>query len=137
MEEDEFSRHKQALTDKRLEKPKKLSSRGARIWQEISTYRFNFNRDEIEVAELSSMSRQDVLAFFDSFLSAHGPHRRKFSVHVVSVVPSEQTDEEANSVVASGQEIANGNTFKSGLCLHPLAQPFVDLNTLKRVVDLP
>ena len=53
MEEAEYRQHVEALAHKRLEKPKKLSVRNGRYWSEILSQHYNFNRDEIEVSELS------------------------------------------------------------------------------------
>ena len=44
MSEEEFTRHKKALCDQKLEKPKKLSSRHDRIWYDqfgIYTYKIS------------------------------------------------------------------------------------------------
>jgi len=135
MDDEEFTRHKQALTDRRLEKPKKLAARCGRIWQEISSHRYNFNRDEIEVAELAPITKKEVLEFFDTFIAVDAPERKKLSVHCVSVVPKEEGDEaetlekfESND----GDKIKSVHDFKGSLPLHPLVQPFVDLKSLKR-----
>ena len=142
MDNEEFDRHKQALSDKRLEKPKKLSSRNEKIWAEITTRRYNFKRDEIEVEELSKLTSQDILDFFDTFIAENAPKRRKLSSHVVSTAPCDNEDEEATKKEEEkeiealeskcGKHLTDVNSFKSGLPLHPLVQPFVELNYLRR-----
>ena len=141
MDDEAFNRHKQALSDKRLEKPKKLGSRSEKIWTEITTHRYNFNRDEIEVAELSKLSNQDILDFYDTFIGESATKRRKLSTHVVSTAPK---DEKEDKVKANNEEIQSlcGKcltdivSFKAGLPLHPLVQPFIELNELRRK-DVP
>jgi len=49
MSEESFKEHVEALATKRLEKPKKLSSRNARFWSEILSQHYNFDRDNLEV----------------------------------------------------------------------------------------
>ena len=137
MDDEAFSRHKQALSDKRLEKPKKLGSRSDKIWTEITTHRYNFNRDEIEVAELSKLSSQDILDFYDTFIGQSATKRRKLSTHVVSTAPKDEGDEEveANKEETQslcGQPLTDIVNFKAALPLHPLVQPFIELNELRR-----
>ncbi len=136
MNAEEFARHKQALSDKRSEKPKKMFTRTDKMWREIRAHRYNFNRDDIEVTALSEITQQDLLDFFDTYVGASAPQRRKLSTHVISVVPNEDSEEEvANDVkdsVDCGHEVSNIHQYKTRLGLHPLVQPFVDLTTLKR-----
>ena len=137
MDDEAFNRHKQALTDKRLEKPKKLGSRSEKIWTEITTYRYNFNRDEIEVEELSKLSSQDILDFYNTFIGQAATKRRKLSTHIVSTALKEGEDENVEPNKEEAQSLCGKNvedivSFKAGLPLHPLVQPFVKLNELTR-----
>ena len=143
MDTEEFNRHKQALSDKRLEKPKKLGSRCEKIGAEITSRRYNFKRDEIEVAALSELTSQDVLDFYDNFIEENAPNRRKLSTHVVSTAPNDSEGEEATTKEEEEKEIdaieskcgellADVDGFKSGLPLHPLVQSFIELKDLRR-----
>ena len=143
MDTEEFNRHKQALSDKRLEKPKKLGSRCEKIGAEITSRRYNFKRDEIEVAALSELTSQDVLDFYDNFIEENAQNRRKLSTHVVSTAPNDSEGEEATTkeeeekemdAIESkcGQHLTDVNGFKSGLPLHPLVQSFIELKDLRR-----
>ena len=49
MSEEEFTKHKEALATKRLEKPKKLSSKNGKYWAEILSDHLHFDRDNTEV----------------------------------------------------------------------------------------
>lgn len=64
MSEQEFETHKTALATKKLEKPKQLKKLTARYWQEISTRLYNFDRVDMEVKQLYSLKKTDVLDFF-------------------------------------------------------------------------
>lgn len=132
MDDEEFERHKNALLVKKLEKPKKLSTRNERIWREICAHTFNFKRVEVEAEALKKVSRTDLLEFFDAHIGPEAPERRKLSTHVVSTVEKEE-DSAENSQLC-GQRITDVCEFKGCHPLHPLAQPFVSLSQLKREI---
>ena len=51
MSDEEFESHKEALAAKRLEKPKKLSTKNGKYWAEILSEHLHFDRDNIEVGK--------------------------------------------------------------------------------------
>ena len=106
-----------------------MSSRFDKIYAEISTRRYNFNRDELEVEELKKLSREDVLKFFDEYIAANGDEKKKLSTHVISQVPSEATTAE---VEFTESQIDDANKFKFGQLLYPAVQPYVDLKELSQ-----
>jgi len=132
MPEEEIERHKEALAQKKLEKPKKLSARFDKIYAEISSRRMNFHRDEIETEELQKIGRADVLKFFDDFIAVNAEERKKLSTHVISQIADQ--DEEALEADTNFDEkqIIETNQFKSGLSFYPAVQPFVCLKDLLR-----
>lgn len=108
MSEEEFSRHKEALATKRLEKPKMMSTLSALFWSEISSQQYNFDRANVEVSYMRTIAKEIVIKFFkvyatrgscllpirESSLMSHNfqevvhhssPTRHKLSVHVVSM----------------------------------------------------
>lgn len=64
MSDEEFERHREALASQRLEKPKRLSALSARFWSEITSQQYNFDRAQIEVAYLRTLTKKDVVKFF-------------------------------------------------------------------------
>ncbi|CAB4064603.1 IDE [Lepeophtheirus salmonis] len=82
---DEFNDHKQALQVKRLEKPKRLSSMTDRYWGEILRQTYIFDRDVIETNELLSVTKEELMIFFEKFLSNESKIRRKLACHVISM----------------------------------------------------
>ena len=64
MSEEEYKNHVEALTVKRLDKPKKLSSECMKHWKEILSRQYNFDRGEDSENDLwLSINYRD---FFDS-----------------------------------------------------------------------
>lgn len=64
MSEEQFEKYKKALATLRLEKPKMLSSLCVIFWNEISNQQYNFDRANIEVAYLKTITRQQILNFY-------------------------------------------------------------------------
>lgn len=86
MDDKEFETHKEALANIRLEKPKTLAAQTRIFWSEISLQQYHFNRAEEEVNYLRTITKQELLEFFDNYIRYGAPHRHKLSVHVLSQV---------------------------------------------------
>ena len=69
MGEEEFERHKASLIQNRLEKPKMLGTRTRMLWSEIEGEQYNFDRDRIEAEEIGKLTKEDILAFYQRFIS--------------------------------------------------------------------
>lgn len=65
MDNDEFEKHKEALAVKRLEKPKKLSTLSMNYWSEIVSQLYHFDRDNIEVEYMRTLTKQDIIEHFE------------------------------------------------------------------------
>ncbi|XP_071090018.1 insulin-degrading enzyme-like [Haliotis cracherodii] len=143
MSEEEFDKHVKALAAKRLEKPKKLSVLNGKYWGEIISEQYHFDRDNVEVAYLKTISKEDLYTFYKSYIDADAPRRHKLSVHIISSNPGDkmngdQTTAQQVSGRTDGPEeevIITGPTatvvkdvwdFKRNLALYPLAQPYMD-----------
>ncbi|KRZ08336.1 Insulin-degrading enzyme [Trichinella zimbabwensis] len=61
---EEFEEHRAALTAKRLEKPKKLVSAASKVWSEISSEQYNFERDQKEVDILKTITKEELIEFY-------------------------------------------------------------------------
>lgn len=135
MAEDQFERHKKALAALRLEKPKMLSSLATIFWNEISSQQYNFDRANIEVAYLKTITRSQLLNFYKEIV--HSESRHKLSVHVISTA-TDDTSVEANALglntkteevvdTAARKEIKKIDdilAFKISQSLYPLLKPF-------------
>lgn len=76
MSEEEFNRHKTSLANQRLEKPKKMTTLSAIFWSEITNRQYNFDRANIEVAYLRTITKSQILDFYNvsflfSFITNH------------------------------------------------------------------
>lgn len=146
MEDEEFEKFKDALAVQRLEKPKKLSAQAMKYWSEIISQQYNFDREITEVAFLRTITKQQILEFYEKLISASAKGRHKLSVYVLpqndslETVVSEQAevlesipDESAEKDVPTNEtyvpnlppvtKIEDVISFKSGLPLFPRIQP--------------
>ena len=64
MNEEEFLQHRSALVTRKSEKPKRLWDRARLLWEEIHTRRLSFLRAQVEIKELDSVTRDDLLGYF-------------------------------------------------------------------------
>ncbi|XP_054708191.1 insulin-degrading enzyme-like [Uloborus diversus] len=92
MTDDEFQNHILSLSTIRLEKPKKLSVQTAKYWLEIASRQYNFDRDNIEVECLSSITKEELYNYFKDMIAYDAPRRKKLSVHVISSVSKHAND---------------------------------------------
>lgn len=73
MSPDDFECNKQALSVRRLERPKKLYQLASKFWAEIVSQQYNFDRDRVEVAFLPELAKEDVLGLFKVALKSLFP----------------------------------------------------------------
>ena len=84
MPESDFESHKKSLINKRLEKIKNLSQESARFWGHIGSEYFNFTQVETDVANLKTLNKEDLIAFFQYYIHPTSPHRAKLSIHMIA-----------------------------------------------------
>ncbi|CAM5157075.1 unnamed protein product [Natator depressus] len=142
MSEEAFQKHIQALAIRRLDKPKKLSAECAKYWGEIISQQYNFDRDNIEVAFLKTLTKDDIVQFYKEMLAVDAPRRHKVSVHVLSremdscpVVGEFPSQNDVNLAPApplpQPDVIQNMTEFKRSLPLFPLVKPHINVMASK------
>ena len=134
MSEEEFETNKQGLIEKRLEKPKKLSSRANKYWAEIISQQFNFERDELETNNLKTITKDDVLSFFDKIICPESNARQKMACYIIPSDTSEvkiETDLEMKIVPENVTDVV---TYKQGLSLYPLPKLVKDPANMVRKI---
>ncbi|XP_050296511.1 insulin-degrading enzyme [Anthonomus grandis grandis] len=136
MTEEEFLRHREALAAHRLEKPKQLSAQTNQFWGEITSQQYHFNRAESEVAFLRTLTKTDILDFYEDMLKNNANRRKKLSVHVVSTAEGGAGDPANNNADGNnetptpdlGANVINDITvFKSSHEMYPLVQPYINI----------
>uniref|UniRef100_A0A8C5MX61 Insulin-degrading enzyme n=1 Tax=Leptobrachium leishanense TaxID=445787 RepID=A0A8C5MX61_9ANUR len=142
MSDEAFQKHIQALAIRRLDKPKKLSAECAKYWGEIISQQYNFDRDNIEVAYLKTLVKDDIITFYKGLLAVEAPRRHKVSVHVLAremdscpVVGEFPSQNDVNLAPAPALPqptvIENMTEFKRSLPLFPLVKPHINFMAAK------
>ncbi|EWM30042.1 insulin-degrading enzyme [Nannochloropsis gaditana] len=85
LSDEDFESHLLAVESMKLEKDKRLSEEAYRHWAQIVERRYDFYREKREVAVLRTLTKEDLLSFWDTHISAAtAPARRKLAVYVHS-----------------------------------------------------
>ena len=135
MNEEEFETNKQGLVAKRLEKPKKLSARAARYWNEIVCQQYNFNRDEIETKELKNITKENIIEFFDSYICPKSNTRKKLACYIMPSDTSEIKVETIPELEVIPENVEDVSAYKSCLPLNPVPVPLMNPKEMVRIVE--
>lgn len=132
MSDEEFLKHKEALAAQRLEKPKQLRIQTTIYWMEITAQQYHFDRANVEVTFLKTLSKKDVIDFYKQMLKENSECRRKIGVHVVSSTEGGAGSSllVKDSDVKKNDErtlIEDVTVFKSIHEMYPLVQPYIDI----------
>lgn len=132
MSDEDFTKYKDSLAAHRLEKPKQLRAQTSLYWMEITAQQYHFDRANVEVAYLKTLTKKDVISFYERMLKANSEIRRKIGVHVVSTVEGGAGVKAAQDydVTKNGSRclIEDVTVFKSLHEMHPLVQPYIDIS---------
>ncbi|XP_061645273.1 insulin-degrading enzyme isoform X3 [Phyllopteryx taeniolatus] len=142
MSDEAFQKHIQALAIRRLDKPKKLSAECAKYWGEIISQQYNFDRDNVEVAHLKTLTKDDIMQFYRERLTLDAPKRHKMSVHVLSremdtcpLVGEFPAQNDVNLTPAPSLPqpslVRDMTEFKRSLPLFPLVRPHINFMAAK------
>lgn len=98
---EEFENFVNAQKARKLEKERRLSSQGRRFWTEVFHREYLWNRRELEVNELESITLEDVIALYSKCISRKGAERRKIISKVyggTSDIKKERSHDEAHGI---------------------------------------
>lgn len=89
MTNDEFLQHRSAVFVRKSEKPKKMIDRASLIWNEIALQQFNFERQAVELAELDTVTLDDIRQVYN--VSICNPYKKfntgmKFPFYFVNIM---------------------------------------------------
>ncbi|XP_052757227.1 insulin-degrading enzyme [Galleria mellonella] len=134
MSEEEFLKHRAALAAQKLEKPKRMSARASQLWGEITAQVYNFDRPRVEVEQLNTITKAELLEFYKKHISESSPERQKLSVYVISTAEGGAGTIQENGDVENGEadrkepiKITDLVEFKSRRRLYPHAAPFANI----------
>ena len=86
MDDEEWASHIAAVVTAKTEPDKRLSQEIDRAWSEIVSKPANvsFNRRHIHAVAVQTITKAELISFFDHYIAAGAPHRSKLAIHTVS-----------------------------------------------------
>ncbi|GMS80835.1 hypothetical protein PENTCL1PPCAC_3010, partial [Pristionchus entomophagus] len=84
MSAEEFAKNVEACVHQLEEKPKTLGQRFARFWGQVDSRMYDFDKYEKEIAELKTLTKEELITFFEKKIAPGAPERRKLSIYVHS-----------------------------------------------------
>jgi len=136
MEDKEFKSHVEALAAKRLEKPKKLSVRNSRFWSEILSQHFNFDRDNVEVEFLKTVTKANVIDFYQNYICA-SDKRKKLTCQVLSTVEGGAGNASTVEKESTVETVEKDSTVENGVAEDTTADNTVATETDPLVKAVP
>lgn len=100
MSEADFEGHKRSLVVRRLEKLKNLDQESSRHWTQISSEYFSFDLAQQDAKNVKSLTKADMIEFFQTYIKPGSPTRAKVSVHLVAQASAE-SDEKMSELLKS------------------------------------
>ncbi|KAL5720801.1 nardilysin [Ranunculus cassubicifolius] len=82
LDEESFENYRSGLIAKKLEKDPSLSDETSHLWGQIVDKRYLFDMSEKEVEELKSITKNEVVEFYNTYLKPTSKKRRRVVVRV-------------------------------------------------------
>ena len=82
LSDQDLEANRAAVKEKLCETYKNLNEETSSLWNKVQDGSMDFGKKWREAAVVATLTRQDVLTFFDQFLGLESPHRRKISLQV-------------------------------------------------------
>lgn len=90
--ETQINENIEAVKDKLLEKPKNLNEGSRNYWSEIKSRAYLFGREKLLAEALTPLTLNDIIEFYDTYLSSSSSSRQKFSSQCFGAKTSYPTD---------------------------------------------
>jgi hypothetical protein len=101
---------------------KNLGEESSRYWHAILNQTYHFTRLEDVAEHVKTMTKDRVLMFFDKYVAAKAPCRRKLCVQVFSKQHEERMNDEVDDDI---KLIKDPEEFKRDMGLYPLPKKVV------------
>ncbi|KAF8425470.1 Metalloenzyme, LuxS/M16 peptidase-like protein [Tirmania nivea] len=90
MSDEDFKKHVTSQINKKLEKVKNLTQESGRYWMYIGDEFYDFIQRDEEVAILRTITKQEIVDFYEKYISPASPQRAKLSIHLIAEKSTEK-----------------------------------------------
>ncbi|CAF5042784.1 unnamed protein product, partial [Rotaria sp. Silwood1] len=119
MPDELFKKQREGYMIKKLEVPKGMKNQGKKFCNEITNHQFCFDRPQLEAEIIKTLERNDLLRFYDHYVSPHSIYRRKLALHVnpsslvlQKPIDEKNTNENKDQLDAMKYKKSLSNTYK-------------------------
>ena len=116
-----FSNHRDALVKMRLEPPKTLRDESSLYWSEITNGTYDFHRDEAACRCMASLTKQDLVHYWEEFFAPAARKRRKLASHAYA--PSRNLPPRCEQGV-EGRRVVYIDGFQDALAFKSTLSPY-------------
>ncbi|KAJ6798968.1 nardilysin-like isoform X2 [Iris pallida] len=118
LDDETFENHRNGLIAQKLEKDPSLTYETGNHWTQITDKRYLFDMTKVEAEELKTISKNDVINWYNTYLRSPSPKCRKLAIYVwgcnTNMHKEAQTPEKF-----SGNVIENIESFKKSSDFYP------------------
>ncbi|KAI9667185.1 MAG: Insulinase (Peptidase M16) [Alyxoria varia] len=79
-----FESHKRSVINKRLQKLQNLNEECSRFWAQITSDYYNFEQRYDDVTHIKSLTKEDLLSFYNYYIDPSSESRSKLSIHLLA-----------------------------------------------------
>ncbi|KAF3769957.1 hypothetical protein M406DRAFT_248220 [Cryphonectria parasitica EP155] len=99
MSDSDFEGHKRSVVIKLLEKTKNLDEETNRLWGQVSNEYYDFDLPQKAASQVKQLTKQEMVDFFDHYISPTSPARAKLSVWMVAQATSDVSTKQISELV--------------------------------------
>ncbi|PSS03756.1 Metalloenzyme, LuxS/M16 peptidase-like protein [Coniella lustricola] len=99
MSDSDFEGHKRSVVIKLLEKTKNLDEETNRLWGQINNEYYDFELPQRTASQVKQLTKQDMISFFDHYISPTSPQRAKLSVWMIAQATSDVSTKQISELV--------------------------------------
>lgn len=113
-----FDQYKKALSTAKAQPETSLNHQSCAYWQEIMNGSNEFDRDFKEIDALTTIQKEDVIDFFDTFIAPNGKERRRV---VSQVYGNEHPYGERRKLAGNAIDVHDPYAFRRSFPLYPIS----------------
>ncbi|KAL6902039.1 hypothetical protein ACP4OV_004915 [Aristida adscensionis] len=120
LDEETFENHRSGLIADKLEKDPSLSYQTGDYWSQIVDKRYMFDMSKLEAEELRTVQKDDVIAWYNTYIRSSSPKRRRLAIHVYGcnsdIAEAAKLQEQSWTTIDDVKSLKLSSQFYSSLC---------------------